>query len=103
MPALSLPQAQPVPNAGRNGTDLNCSCENAELVPLSAWPFRIQKKSCTSVASIGNSRSNAISENEASYEPDCASKCEVWHRTVTSHREGWFPAPLKKMLAYTDL
>ena len=33
--------------------------------------------SYTSVASIGNNRANAISENEPNYEPDCEIDCEM--------------------------
>jgi hypothetical protein len=45
-----------------------------------------------SVASIGNNRANAISENEPNYEPDCESDCEVRHHiTLTPDREDWFP------------
>ena len=33
--------------------------------------------SCASVASIGNNRANAISENEPNYEPDCETDCEM--------------------------
>ena len=33
--------------------------------------------SCASVASIGNNRANAISENEPNYEPDCEIDCEM--------------------------
>ena len=35
--------------------------------------------SYTSVASIGNNRANAISENEPNYEPDCEIDCEIRH------------------------
>jgi hypothetical protein len=35
--------------------------------------------SYASVASIGNNRANAISENEPNYEPDCETDCEIRH------------------------
>jgi hypothetical protein len=40
---------------------------------------QIRLPSCESVASIGNNRANAISENEPNYEPDCEGDCEVRH------------------------
>jgi hypothetical protein len=41
--------------------------------------LKVRLPSCVSVASIGNNRAKAISENEPNYEPDCESDCEVRH------------------------
>jgi hypothetical protein len=39
----------------------------------------VRSSSCASMASIGNNRAKAISENESNYEPDCETDCEVRH------------------------
>jgi hypothetical protein len=48
---------------------------------LRAGPLleKVLSPSCAQVASIGNGRANAISENEPNYEPDCESNRDVWH------------------------
>ena len=63
-----------------------------------------------SVASIGNNRANAISENEPNYEPDCERDCEVRHNiTERPIARIGFRRPLEqrkwmleKLLAHSD-
>jgi hypothetical protein len=61
----------------------------------------VRSSSFASMASIGNNRAKAISENDSNYEPDCESDCEVRQRIdgstyVVKARDG---AELKVALA----
>jgi hypothetical protein len=55
------------------------------------------------MASMGNNRANAISENEPNYEPDCERDCEVQHNVnLTPDPEDSFLAPARRPLRFKD-